>query len=261
MDYYSTLGVPKNASQDDIRKAYKKQSMRHHPDRGGDEEQFKKINEAYQNLSDPQKRAAYDNPQPHFEGGMPPGFEDIFAQFGFRQQRSKNPDITLQVELTLKDVVLGKNLIISYQLRNGQEEHVTINVPPGANHGDTVKYQGLGENILPGARGDLFIKLKVTNNTEWRRDRDNLYKTLKVNAFDMILGTAMQLNTVDDRTIELKIPKGTNNGTTFNVTGYGVPNVHNGRRGNLYITVETTIPKNLEERHLQKIKDIRDEIS
>lgn len=85
-DYYQILGVNKNASDDDIKKAYRKMAMKHHPDRGGDVSTFQKVQEAYDILSDPDKKARYDNPQPEMQGfnfgpGFPPGFEDLFSQF------------------------------------------------------------------------------------------------------------------------------------------------------------------------------------
>ena len=89
MDYYSILGVNRDASDKELKSAYKKASMQHHPDRGGNEEKFKQINEAYSTLKDPQKRQQYDNPQPQgfgpggFEGMNPNGFEDLFRNFGF----------------------------------------------------------------------------------------------------------------------------------------------------------------------------------
>ena len=152
MDYYSTLGVSKNASDKELKQAYKKASMQHHPDRGGDENKFKEINEAYSTLKDPQKRQQYDNPQPQFNsqnmGGMG-GFEDLFAQFGFRQQQQqRNPDITIVADITLEECISGKQLLATYRLRNGKEETVDITIPPGANDGNMVRYQGLGEQII-----------------------------------------------------------------------------------------------------------------
>src|SRR5210317_116916 len=101
MDYYSILGVSKNASDKELKSAYKKLSMQHHPDRtGGDDSKFKEINEAYSTLKDPQKRQEYDNPQPQGFGpngfGGMGGFEDLFSQFGFRhpqQRQRQNQDI------------------------------------------------------------------------------------------------------------------------------------------------------------------------
>ena len=153
MDYYSILGVPKTASEKEIRSAYKKKSMQHHPDRGGSEEQFKRINEAYQTLKDPIKKQQYDNPHPQgfgpngFEGMHPNGFDDMMRQAGFnfgqgfanRRQTPRNKDITVAADVGLLDVLQGKNLFIQYRLSTGEIE--TVNVDLGhqtsafSNHG------------------------------------------------------------------------------------------------------------------------------
>ena len=264
MDYYSILGVDRNASEQDIRKAYKKQSMQHHPDRGGNEEQFKKINEAYSTLKDPQKRAAYDNPRPQFNfntSNMEDMFAHAFGQGFARQQRTRNPDITIAVKILLEEVLVGKNLIASYRLRNGSEQSVTIDIPAGAKDGDTIRFQGLGDQIVPGPRGNLFVKIKILPHKEWRRDGTNLYKIAKVNALDMITGGTTVVTTLEGKNFELKIPAGTKNETTFNIPGYGLPSVNTRQRGNLYITISAEIPKVLNEDIIEKLKEIRNEIS
>ena len=139
-NYYDILGVPRNASDKDLKDAFKKKAMQYHPDRGGSEEQFKKLNEAYDVLKDPQKKSMYDqfgttNPQQnprgqeyHFHGDI--NVEDIFNSFfgdnhghpffgrGF-QQRHRNQNITIAADIELEDVVYGKKLIASYRLPNG----------------------------------------------------------------------------------------------------------------------------------------------
>ena len=135
MDYYSILGVPKDASDKDLKSAYKKASMQHHPDRGGNEETFKQINEAYSTLKDPQKRGMYDHQQNgggqafNFNTGNMGGhpFEDIFgSMFGsnpnMRRQQVRNPDVNIRVPITLKEVITGKKVLATYRLRNGQEQ-------------------------------------------------------------------------------------------------------------------------------------------
>jgi len=265
MDYYSILGVSKNASPEDLKKAYKKQSMQHHPDRGGDEAKFKEINEAYSTLKDPQKRAAYDNPQPRFHTGNmngnpfgQAGFEDIFASmFGARHQaRPRNSDVRIRVKITLEEVFSGKNIIATYRLRNGQEESVTIDIPPGVDHGDTIKYANLGDNSLPGKRGDLYVEIFVTNKPNWNRNQNDLETTIEVDCLKMIVGTKTLVNTLDGRQLELTIPKGTKNGTTFSIHGYGVPNARTGQKGKLLIHVKATIPQNLKASELQRIREI-----
>ena len=115
MSHYQTLGVSPQADAKEIKKAYRRLAGKHHPDKGGDEARFKEINEAYETLSDPQKREAYDNPNP-FQGGNPFGqgspFEDIFGDIfgGFRQQQRRpvrNPDGVCDVHVNLEEIYTG----------------------------------------------------------------------------------------------------------------------------------------------------------
>ena len=109
MDYYERLGVSRNASPDEIKRAYKKLAIKHHPDKGGDHATFAGINEAYDTLKDPAKKQQYDNPTPQgfgpngFEGMG--GFEDLFSQFGFKfnqpQRQQRNQDVQLRYNIDL----------------------------------------------------------------------------------------------------------------------------------------------------------------
>ena len=130
--HYETLGVGKDASPDEIKKAFRRLAAQHHPDRGGDTKKFQEIQAAYDVLSDPEKRAAYDTPAPQFGdgfqqfGGMPPGFEEIFAQFGgapfgfnFRQNGpQRNRTLNLNTEVTMEEAFQGKDLIANVTLPN-----------------------------------------------------------------------------------------------------------------------------------------------
>ena len=146
MDYYDILGVSKNASPEEIKKAYKNKSMSLHPDRpGGDEGKFKEVNEAYSVLKDPQKKAAYDNPQPQgFEFNTSNSqqwhqkfadFDDIFAAFNQQQRgpfagrvQRKNKDIRLKMSLMFIDTLDGKTETITYRLPDGSQEVLEINM-------------------------------------------------------------------------------------------------------------------------------------
>jgi DnaJ-class molecular chaperone len=272
MDYYNILGIPRTASQEEIKRAYRKLAMQHHPDKGGNEEKFKQINEAYDTLGDPAKRQNYDNPQPGFSfngqnfGGGPFGnspFDNMFAQhFGFGSNRTpRNRDVMVTASIDLKDVCTGKNVFIQYTLTSGKLETVTVDIPPGANHGDTIRYEGLGDDgdrRFP--RGDLHVRIKVSKMKDWERDGDNLITKRDVNIFDLLLGSAIILETLDGKKFQLTIPKGTKPGTTFNVSGYGVPNVHSGRRGNLYVKVNGTVPTIEDEEILKTLEDLRHKI-
>lgn len=268
MDYYSTLGVAKNATDKELKAAYKKASMKHHPDRGGDENRFKEINEAYSTLKDPQKRGMYDHQQNgggqafnfntgNMGGGHP--FEDIFgSMFGqhAQRQRHQNQDIRLRVKLDLHEVLTGKKVIASFRLRSGKEESVNLDIPPGIHHGDTMKFPHLGDNTVPGPRGNLFVEVHINHMPNWARNQNDLKTSITVNCLELITGTKVKVSTLDGRDIELTIPKGTKNGTTFSVHGHGVPDVHYGQKGKLLITIQASIPNGLTDIQLNQIREI-----
>ena len=273
MDYYSILGVNRNATPEEIKKAYRKQAMAHHPDRGGDQEQFKRVTEAYDILSSSDKKAAYDNPNQGFNfnsqnfhgqhnpfGGTP--FDHIFGQ-GFRQQQQtpRNRDINVQANIDLVDALTGKNLIIQYHLSTGRIETVTVDVPPGAKHGDTIQYQGLGDEGHPRyPRGNLLVRVSIGKNKNWERDQDNLFTKKVVNIFDLLLGCVIIITTLDNKQLELKIPQGTRPGTKFSIPSYGLPNMQTGKRGIMFITIDAEMPKISNDAILNKIQQLKNEI-
>ena len=274
MDYYSILGVPKNASEKDLKTAYKKASMQHHPDRGGDGETFKQINEAYSTLKDPVKRQQYDNPQPqqhryntsnmHQPGG--PGFEDIFGNiFGFNQNNRRQPrnrDVKLSYTLNFKDIFTGRGISVNYSLPSGKLELLDIRIPPGVRNGEEISFTGYGDDSIPNlSRGNLILRIRIPNDPTWIRDGDNIKSNLKLSIFDLLLGTEVPIITPLEKTLLLNIPKGTKPGTTFSVPSHGVPNVNTKRPGVLYIKIEGVMPTIQDENTLQKIKEIRDEIN
>ena len=268
MDYYAMLGLAKNATPEQIKKAFKKQAMQHHPDRGGDAEKFKQITEAYETLSSPAKRQEYDNPQPKNNFNFrSDNFGDVGDMFNnmFRQQRPnrnfKNRDITVNADLDLRDCYHGKNLIIGYRLTNGKEQTVTVEVPPGAKHGDVIRYTELGDNLDPRIRrGDLHVKIRIKKNIVYTREDNHIKTNVKLSAFDLILGTTIVTTTPEGRSVKVNIPAGMQPNTTLSVQGYGIPDLHTGKRGNLYVTVGCNIKKIHDEKLLQKIKELKDEI-
>jgi curved DNA-binding protein len=270
MDYYNILGVNRSASPEEIKKAYRKKVKQHHPDTGGDAEQFKRINEAYEILSNSDKRSAYDNPQPEFHfntqnmnRGNPFGqspFEDLFGNFNRRRQ-PKNRDITIRADIYLEDVLNGKDLIAGYRMSSGEETTVTINVPQGARHGDQIKYEGLGDNAdrrFP--RGDLYVKIFVKNHPIWERDGNNLICKKRVNVFDLLLGCVILIKTLEGKQVKLNIPKGTKTTATFSIPEYGLPDLNTRRRGNLYVKIDAEVPYIEDTVLLEKIQSIRDKI-
>ena len=205
MDYYKTLGVNRNASQDEIKKAFKKQAMKHHPDKGGDANTFQQINEAYETLGNTNKKQQYDmfgttgnqNPRTQtweFGGDFPNDIGDIFNDFFGgnrspfqRRQFRKNRDIIIQADIELEDVLKGKELIATYRLTNGKEQSVNLRLPKGVDNSTTIKFPALGDDYHSNApRGDLLVRVRVKQHPIWNRDGANLHTVQKVNVLDLI---------------------------------------------------------------------------
>ncbi len=268
MDYYNILGVPRTATPEEIKQAYKKNARQWHPDRPtGDADKFRQISEAYEILSNSDKRSAYDNPNPgfsfnsqDFSQGFNP-FDHIFSQPFGNNRTPRNKDITLAASIDLADTVTGKSFIMQYKLNSGRLETVTVDIPPGAKHGDTINYQGLGDDGHPRyPRGNLLVRIKVSKSKNWDRDGNNLITKKTVNVFDLMLGCAILVVTLDNKQVQLKIPKGTRPGQIFSINGYGVPDINTRQRGNLYVEIDVEIPKVEDESVLKDIEDLKNKL-
>lgn len=274
MDYYSTLGLNRNASDDDIKKAYRKMAMKHHPDRGGDERKFKEVEEAYRTLSDPQKKQIVDmggdpNRQQGNQGFHRGPFEfhfnssnmeDIFGNFGFGgfQRPRRNKTIAITVEISLYEVLTGKDLDAEIAMPNGKKKIININIPPGIEDGQQIKYAGIGDNSIPNVRpGDLIVNVRVINRTQFQRQGPNLIKEIKVTVWDAILGTSINVDTIDNKTLNINIPPGTQPETVMSCKGEGMPSMQNRTRGSLLLKIKIDIPKNLAPSQRAFIEQIR----
>ena len=276
MDYYSILGVNKNASDKELKSAYKKASMQHHPDRGGDESKFKEINEAYSTLKDPHKRGMYDHQQngggqgfnfntSNMGGGHP--FEDIFSSmFGgnphMRQQRQqRNRDIQLGYKINLEDCFVGKVLNLQYSLPSGRQELVEVKIPAGVKDGDNVNIQGWGDDSIPNIpRGNLLVHLSVIKPKGWDVHGLDLIYSITVSVLDLMLGCEVIINSPERKMVNLKIPKGTNPETTFSINGYGLPDNRSGRRGSIFVKVKGVTPQVTDEILEHQIKALKEKI-
>ena len=262
MDYYRKLGVDKNASPEDIKRAYKKLAMQHHPDRGGDQRTFQEINEAYDTLKDPAKRKRYDNPQPEINVNSS-NFEDVFSAFfgQRRQQVQRNKDVKIAYDLTLAEVQTGKDILATYRLSNGQEVSASIRLHAGIENGQVIRFRGLGDNTITHLpRGDLLVLCRVKPHKHFVRDRHHISTTINISVFDLILGTTYVVTSLTGAPIRVNIPKNTPPGTTLSIAGYGLPDPSTNRQGNLYIKLKGIIPK-LSDEQLEKVKQINDAIN
>jgi curved DNA-binding protein len=285
MDYYSTLGVGKNATDDDIKKAYRKLAMKHHPDRGGDEATFKKISEAYDILSDPQKKQIVDlggdpknqggggygnsfNQSPfefHFGGGVPPGMDDIFGRFGFgsgfgRQPMQKNKTLNISVDITLEDVLSGKDINAEITIPgSGKRKMINIAIPAGIESGQQIRYEGMGDDAIRELRpGDLIVNVNVRPHAKFRREHNDIVLEKTVSVWDAIIGSSLDIETLDGKVLTINVPQGTKHGTILSCRGEGLPIMRSRNRGNLLIMIKVDMPKNLSEAQLDKIRSLRD---
>lgn len=261
MDHYTTLGINRNASEDEIKRAYRKMAAQHHPDRGGDTQRFQEIQQAYETLGDPQKRAQYDNPQPQgfqfeFHNNMPPGFDqffsnspfgDIFNHFGRRPQPVKNRTINLQTEISLEEAFTGKDLIANIQLPSGRNQTIEVKIPPGVKQGVVLRLAGMGDDSISNLpRGDIHLTVNIFQHPNFRRDADDLIMDLQLSCIDAILGTSIDVKCIDGKIMNVQIPKGIQHGQILNVHGQGMPNISNQTlRGRLLLNVQITVPTNI----------------
>ena len=260
MDYYNTLGISKSASEADIKAAYRKMAMKHHPDRGGDEKKFKEVTEAYETLSDPQKKqmldmgvdpnaqhTSYRQGSPfefHFNTG---NFEDVFSNFGFggRPVR-KNKTLNVNIEVTLEDIFKGRVIDAEIGIPNGNKRLVNIEVPPGIENGQQIRYRGMGEHTLKDAPpGDLIVNVFVKEHPIFQRQGDMLMIKKFISPWDAMLGSDITIETIDKKTLTIGIPAGTQPDTVLSCRGEGLTNMRTKVRGNLLIKIQIEIPKNL----------------
>jgi curved DNA-binding protein len=273
MDYYSTLGVAKTATPDEIKKAYRKLASQHHPDKGGDTKKFQEIEEAYRTLSDSEKRAQYDNPQPQFGGfggGMPPGFEDIFAQafgggnhpfgdiFGRRQQPQRNRTMNLNATISLNDAFSGKEILATIKLPSGREQVIEIKIPPGVSDGTVLRLAGMGDDSFPNMpRGDIHLNVVITDHPIFARQGDDLIRNIEITCVEAMLGKVVEVETLDGKTLEVKINPGTQPGQMMSAQGYGMPNMRDSRfKGRLLMNIIVTVPKFLTDEQKQALEKV-----
>lgn len=268
MSHYDTLGVGKSASPEEIKAAYRKLAMKHHPDRGGDQKKFQSITEAYETLSDPDKKAFYDhgggqrgNPfggggfhefhsNHPFQGGDPFGtpFDDIFTHFGFgfRGQRAqpKNSDLQIKVKISLKDSYMGKTMTINYPLPSGRQQTAEITIPPGIAPGQQMKMGGMGDDsIIDLPRGDLIINIDIDKDNVFRRDDMHLITKINIDVFDAMLGCKRTITNIDGKDVEFTINPGTQNGQKYSCRGLGFPSIKfNNIKGDLIVQVIVETP-------------------
>jgi curved DNA-binding protein len=259
-DHYATLGVAKTATQDEIKRAFRKLASQHHPDKGGNTQKFQEIQAAYDTLGDAVKRADYDNPRPQFSG-MPGGahfnMNDIFSSmfggqspFGQQPRRQQSHTrMTLWIRMT--DVAQGGTRPVAVGTPHGQST-IEVEIPLGINDGDNVQYQGLA----PGG-GDLVIQFRVHPDPIWQRNGLDLVTDVTADIWSMILGSDITVRTLTGSALTTVMPAGTQPKTLIRLRGHGLRD-RSGNTGDLMIRVMPTIPKTIRPELLEAIEKYRE---
>jgi curved DNA-binding protein len=277
MDYYSTLGVTETASDDEIKKAYKKLAMKHHPDRGGDTTTFQSISQAYDTLCDPHKRSQYDaerrggGTQFHFHTGNPfdPfaqmfGGQHPFADMFGRQQRvrQKNRDLNIRCTVSFKQSYTGADMEANYALPSGKNQNVVIKVPAGIESGQVIRYGGMGDDSIPNLpKGDLNVTIMVEASQDYDRRGDDLVAFLDISPIEAMIGCTKNITTLDDNIVRINIQAGVQPGTEFLSRGMGFRNVNSGYKGNLIVHTRLNVPVVTDTILKDKLEKIHAEIN
>lgn len=269
MDYYQTLGVGKDADAATIKRAYRKLASQHHPDKGGNADMFKQVQEAYETLSDPQKRAQYDNPQPqhhaHYShhygnGDVPPGFEDMFNDiFRHNHRRPRtNPDSVGDLNITLAQAYHGDTVNISVGYGNE-----TVHIPPGARPGTKIRIPGRGHQRYADAPpGDLIVRLHIITPDNIVIDHNDIYHHILINSIEAMIGVEKEIHHISGKKLKVKVPAGTQQDSRLRMMGYGMPYPNsNHQYGNLYVIVNIATPVINKQEHIDLLNTINKEIN
>jgi len=289
IDYYQVLGVPKTASIEDIKKAYRKLARKYHPDLNPNDKEahkkFQQINEANEVLGDPDNRKKYDQygkdwkhaeqfeqarqqQRSYGPGGSDYGFGGEMGGEGFsdffeslfgrktegRRHRYRGSDVQAELNLNLSDVYNTHQQTFTINGRN-----IRITIPAGAEDGQKIKLPGRGEpGINGGPGGDLYITFNIHNNTTFKRHGNDLSTTVDIDLYTAVLGGEITIDTIDNKKIKLKVNPETQSGAKTRLKGKGFPVYKSdGNFGDLYITFNIMLPTSLSQQEKELFEKLR----
>jgi len=285
-DYYKVLGVERSATQDEIKKAYRKLALKYHPDKNqGDkaaEEKFKEVSEAYEVLGKPESRKKYDElganwkQYENFQGyGGRGGFQGFdsqdfsgsdfseffnmffgkmggFSGFGHRgrSRAMRGQDLSASLNLTLREAYSG-----SQRLINIGNQTIKVSIKPGVKDGQTLRVKGKGNpGVNGGENGDLLMKINIAKDNEYQRDGDDLSKTINVDIYTAILGGKIAVETMKG-IVNVPIKPQTQNNSVLRLKGLGMPHYGAEGEGALLLKIQLVLPNDISQKEIELIKE------
>ncbi len=282
-DLYDLLSVGRSANDDELKKAYRKQALRFHPDRNpGDKEaerRFKEVTYAYKILSDPMKRVQYDRFGRVFSDGRNQGpfgaadevdlgevlgqaFKDLFG--GRRRRGRRDPrDLRYTITISLEEVHQGVDREVTFRRSNGEggtlEERLRVKVPPGVDTGQKLKVAGKGAGGTAGS-GDLYVVVNVADHTYFKRQGPNIFCDVPVTFTELVLGAELAVPTLDGGAV-VKLPAGKAPGTVLTLKGRGLPLLKSrSRHGDQFVKIQLDVPTALSEDQRRRLAALESEL-